>query len=228
MSFGYVCNQLCDFPSSAIAMVLSALSVFSIWRVPTVHIAVVLVSCVFSAVTVTVFGSLDVVVMNIYDVSVRYVYCTQVWLMLLFCLLRAYLYRELNSSNPCYNILQNFVNCKFSLSFRSTGFGVHSGVGRIGAILGNVMFGHLLDVDRAIPILIVASFLSAGAVAAFFLPPIYRPENRPPLLRCLHATFRRFKTRFGGHVTYRPHCDRSEEQTYGVESSNKKNSDSEA
>ena len=60
---------------------------------------------------------------------------------------------------------------------------MHSGIGRIGAILGNVMFGHLLDVDRAIPILIIASSLLLGGLAAVFLPPVYRPENQPPLVR---------------------------------------------
>ena len=60
---------------------------------------------------------------------------------------------------------------------------MHSGIGRIGAILGNVMFGHLLDVDRAIPIVIIASLLLVGALAAVFLPPVYRPENQPPLVR---------------------------------------------
>ena len=69
------------------------------------------------------------------------------------------------------------------LDCRSTAFGVHSGIGRIGAIIGNVMFGHLLDVDRAIPILIIASSLLLGGLAAVFLPPVYRPENQPPLVR---------------------------------------------
>ena len=75
---------------------------------------------------------------------------------------------------------------------RSTAFGIHSGIGRVGAILGNVMFGHLLDVDRSIPILIVASLLATGAVCAVFLPPIYRPENRPPLVRFLYRMKRKF------------------------------------
>ena len=70
--------------------------------------------------------------------------------------------------------------------YRSTAFGVHSGIGRIGAILGNVMFGHLLDVNQAIPILTVASLLLVGGLSAVFLPPVYRPENRPPLVKLLH------------------------------------------
>lgn len=53
-------------------MMLSTLSSFFIWRVPSTNGAVLGLSCVFSAVTVTVFGSLDVIVMNIYDVQVRY------------------------------------------------------------------------------------------------------------------------------------------------------------
>ena len=53
------------------AMVLSTVSVFLIWSVPGTRAAVVGVSCMFSAVTVTVFGSLDVILMNIYAVQVR-------------------------------------------------------------------------------------------------------------------------------------------------------------
>ncbi len=76
---------------------------------------------------------------------------------------------------------------------RSTAFGVHSGVGRLGAILGNVMFGHLLDVNRGIPVLIVACLLTVGAVCALLLPPIYRAENRPPLERCLYKIRKKCK-----------------------------------
>jgi len=79
------------------------------------------------------------------------------------------------------------------LPARSTAFGVHAAVGRVGAILGNVMFGNLLDQDRGVPLLIVASLLSVGAIAAILLPPIYTPENRPPLERCLYRLGTKFK-----------------------------------
>ena len=81
--------------------------------------------------------------------------------------------------------------CYCVIAYRSTAFGVHSGIGRIGAILGNVMFGHLLDVNKAIPILVVASLLSLGALSAAFLPPVYRPENQPPLLKLFHKLKKR-------------------------------------
>ena len=60
-------------------------------------------------------------------------------------------------------------------------------------MLGNVMFGHLLDVDRGIPILIVASLLTTGALCATLLPPAYRAENRPPLERLLFKLGKKLK-----------------------------------
>ena len=53
----------------------------------------------------------------------------------------------------------------------------------MGAIFGNIIFGHFLDMSRAIPILSVASLLFIGAVASVFLPQIYRPGNRPLLVK---------------------------------------------
>ena len=81
----------------------------------------------------------------------------------------------------------------YTFYFRSTAFGIHAGIGRIGAILGNVTFGHLIDSDRSLPVLLVASLLSAGALASIFLPPIYRAENRPPLQRILTQLWHRIK-----------------------------------
>lgn len=83
---------------------------------------------------------------------------------------------------------------------RSTAFGIHSGIGRIGAILGNVTFGHLIDSDRSLPILLVASFLGVGAIAAVFLPRVYRPENRPPLVRALASLYTKCRNR--GSVSF--------------------------
>lgn len=68
LNMSHTCTHFCNAVG---AMVLSTLSVFLIWTVPNTNGAVVGVSCVFSAVTVTVFGSLDVILMNIYDVRVR-------------------------------------------------------------------------------------------------------------------------------------------------------------
>ena len=79
----------------------------------------------------------------------------------------------------------------FPYFLRSTAFGVHSGIGRIGAVLGNVTFGNLIDADRTLPILLVASLLAIAAIAAIFLPAIYRPENRPPLHRAVAFVYNR-------------------------------------
>ncbi len=92
----------------------------------------------------------------------------------------------------CVIVVMNLTIHSLVLFYRSTAFGIHSGIGRVGAILGNVTFGHLIDSDRSLPILLVASFLSVGAIAAVFLPPVYRPENRPPLQRALAHTCAKF------------------------------------
>ena len=67
------------FPTIVATMSLAALSVFSIWKAPSIHAVVLSISCVFSAVTVTVFGTLDFIEMNVYDTSLRlpngYVMC---------------------------------------------------------------------------------------------------------------------------------------------------------
>ena len=53
---------------------------------------------------------------------------------------------------------------------RSTGFGVFSGLGRIAAIIGNVTFGQLIDVARAIPVIITATIMILGGFGSLRLP----------------------------------------------------------
>jgi len=96
---------------------------------------------------------------------------------------------------------------------RGTAFGIHSGVGRIGAILGNVTFGNLIDADIALPILLVASVLAVGATASIFLPSIYRPENRPPLYRAVTYMYSRCCKR--KERDFNPRV-REKTQTYGT------------
>lgn len=54
--------------------------------------------------------------------------------------------------------------------FRSTAFGLQATVGRVAAILGNVVFGQLVDIHCSVPLLLVASLLGAGGLLAFKLP----------------------------------------------------------
>ena len=53
---------------------------------------------------------------------------------------------------------------------RSTAFGIQAGVGRIGAIIANQVFGLLVDVHCAVPLFLVAALLSAGGLSALKLP----------------------------------------------------------
>ncbi|ESO91025.1 hypothetical protein LOTGIDRAFT_191516 [Lottia gigantea] len=58
----------------------------------------------------------------------------------------------------------------FPTEVRSTGFGVQQAFARVGAILGNVIFGELLDVHCAIPMLLVAALLAFGGLSSLKLP----------------------------------------------------------
>ena len=55
-------------------------------------------------------------------------------------------------------------------SFRSTAMAVTLAVARLGAILGNVVFGYLIEVSCAVPILLVASLLASGGLLGIKLP----------------------------------------------------------
>ena len=44
------------------------------------------------------------------------------------------------------------------------------GVGRIGAILGNVVFGQFVDINCIIPMFMVASFMCVGGFTSLKLP----------------------------------------------------------
>ena len=54
--------------------------------------------------------------------------------------------------------------------FRSTAFGVQTGIMRIAAILGNVIFGLLVDVYCAVPMILVAALMSFGGLVSIKLP----------------------------------------------------------
>ena len=53
---------------------------------------------------------------------------------------------------------------------RSTGMAVTLAAGRAGAILGQLTFGYLLEVNCAIPIVVVASLMITGGITGLFVP----------------------------------------------------------
>lgn len=72
---------------------------------------------------------------------------------------------------PFHNeIHRHFYTNTISCHFRSTAFGVISGINRIAAILGNITFGELVDVHCAIPMLMVAALLTFGGLCSIKLP----------------------------------------------------------
>ncbi|CAL8260736.1 unnamed protein product [Merluccius merluccius] len=104
------------------SLLVSSASVFFIYLVQTKAGSLVL-SCVFSGVSVIGWNALDVVGTELYPTQLR-----------------------------------------------SSALGFFTGVGRVAAIMGNVVFGSLVDSNCAVPILLVSALLLAGGVVAFLLP----------------------------------------------------------
>ncbi|XP_017562251.1 synaptic vesicle glycoprotein 2C isoform X1 [Pygocentrus nattereri] len=105
------------------SLLLSSVSVFLIYVVKTKSQSL-LMSCVFSGVSVISWNALDVVSTELYPTQLR-----------------------------------------------SSALGFFTGVGRVAAIMGNVVFGQLVDSNCAVPILVVSALLLAGGLAALKLPP---------------------------------------------------------
>ena len=57
-----------------------------------------------------------------------------------------------------------------SIYFRSTAMAVTLAVARLGAILGNVIFGYFIELSCAVPILMVAVLLVSGGLLSIKLP----------------------------------------------------------
>lgn len=64
----------------------------------------------------------------------------------------------------------------FCSSFRSSALGFFAGVGRVAAIMGNVVFGELVDTDCAVPVLLVSGLLLTGGLVALLLPQTRQTE----------------------------------------------------
>lgn len=69
-----------------------------------------------------------------------------------------------------FNMLDVLQTELFPTHVRSTAFGLQTGIARIGAILGNVIFGELVDANCVIPMLLVASLLGFGGLSSLALP----------------------------------------------------------
>ncbi|XP_078056313.1 synaptic vesicle glycoprotein 2C isoform X4 [Mustelus asterias] len=104
------------------SLFLSGISVFFIWEVTTKTQSLI-VSCVFSAISVIAWNSLDVIGLELYPTHLR-----------------------------------------------SSALGVFTGISRIASILGNIVFGQLVDVNCGVIILLVAVIFFVGGLAGLKLP----------------------------------------------------------
>lgn len=60
--------------------------------------------------------------------------------------------------------------------FRSSALGFFTGVGRVAAIIANIVFGKLVDTNCAVPVLLVSALLLTGGLVALLLPQTKQTE----------------------------------------------------
>lgn len=138
--------------SAACSLVVSSLSIFLIYVVQTQFQSLVL-SCVFSGVSVICWNSLDVLGTELYPTQLRYIFLTvahRFWRM-------------------CLDGLHIFL-------YRSSALGFFTGVGRVAAITANIVFGKLVDTNCAVPVLLVSVLLLTGGLVALMLPQTKQTE----------------------------------------------------
>ena len=83
----------------------------------------------------------------------------------------------------------------YPTSIRSTGLGVQTAMGRIGALASNIIYALLIDTYPNTLMLIASALLLVGSGMAILLPMYYRRENRPLLFKGLAAGARWCKQR---------------------------------
>ncbi|XP_029951656.1 synaptic vesicle glycoprotein 2B-like [Salarias fasciatus] len=64
----------------------------------------------------------------------------------------------------------------YPTKLRSSALGFFTGVGRVAAITGNMVFGRLVDTDCAVPVLLVSALLLTGGLVALLLPQTRQTE----------------------------------------------------
>ncbi|KAM4553636.1 synaptic vesicle glycoprotein 2C [Fundulus diaphanus] len=64
----------------------------------------------------------------------------------------------------------------YPTQLRSSALGFFTGVGRVAAIMGNVIFGKLVDSNCTVPILMVSALLLTGGLVALLLPQTRQTE----------------------------------------------------
>ncbi|KAG8012306.1 Synaptic vesicle glycoprotein 2B [Nibea albiflora] len=122
-------NQSCyPVKTAACSLLASSLSVFLIYVVQT-KVQSLILSCVFSGVSVIAWNALDVVGTELYPTQLR-----------------------------------------------SSALGFFTGVARVAAIMGNVVFGKLVDTNCAVPVLLVSALLLTGGLVALLLPQTRQTE----------------------------------------------------
>lgn len=167
----HVCVFVC---TSGGSMVLSGISCFFLWF-GTSESMMIFMLCLYNGLSISAWNSLDVVTTESFPTVRRWGDNQYGWL---FCLVYNFtcngqawpLKHRSDSVNLCvfFSLFMSNLSA-FSLS-RGTGFGFCNALCKLAAVLGNLIFGSLVGITKAIPILMASSVLVGGGLVGLRLP----------------------------------------------------------
>lgn len=154
------------------SMVLSGISCFFLWF-GTSESMMIFMLCLYNGLSISAWNSLDVVTTESFP-TVRRSGGTAEKHILANCVVHGVTYIE----HTCTYKAQGWFSepktyfsplLHFSLH-RGTGFGFCNALCKLSAVLGNLIFGSLVGITKAIPILMASSVLVGGGLVALRLP----------------------------------------------------------
>lgn len=151
------------------SMVLSGISCFFLWF-GTSESMMIFMLCLYNGLSISAWNSLDVVTTESFPTVRRWVHGgwnSCLWI----CIIDSHAHRntELIQSTLTYFSLFLSTLPGFSLT-RGTGFGFCNALCKLAAVLGNLIFGSLVGITKAIPILMASSVLVGGGLVGLRLP----------------------------------------------------------
>lgn len=152
------------------SMVLSGISCFFLWF-GTSESMMIFMLCLYNGLSISAWNSLDVVTTESFPTvrrsggtAVKHILANSVWFMELH-ILNAHVHIKHRAEPETY--FSPLLH--FSLH-RGTGFGFCNALCKLSAVLGNLIFGSLVGITKAIPILMASSVLVGGGLVALRLP----------------------------------------------------------
>lgn len=129
-------------------MIISGISCFFLWF-GTSEAMMIGMLCLYNGLSISAWNSLFVITVELFPTDRRSVWCIR------------------KHQHRFFTLIHFF---RLFVSGRCTGFGFCNALCKLAAVLGNLMFGSLVSITKAIPILLASSVLVCGGLVGLRLP----------------------------------------------------------